>query len=114
MAYEPIYCSALGCLREQREQCAHCKMFFCPEHQKNHTHPLNAELGNKEFDPTKEKHHFGFVVKIIDPGCTRELQIEHRDGTVERYTSTEDEVDDLNVWSRAVRNAFHKLFQNMP
>ena len=45
---------------------------------------------SREFDPSAETHNFGFLVKIVDPGCTLELQIEERSGRVTRVTSTED------------------------
>lgn len=117
--FVPIYCQQLNCLEEQTEQCSHCKLFFCNLHQKNHVHDfmnehnklLNAELGNKEFDPTKEKHHFGFVVKAINPGCTVEMQIEDSEGTVTRITSTESRQDDYNAMYAAVNHAFNDWFK---
>lgn len=52
--------------------------------------PTYAVDTGKEFDPTTETHHFGFVVKIVDPGCTIEVQIEEASGRVTRVTTTEN------------------------
>lgn len=53
-----------------------------------------AELGS-QFEPSTETHHFGFVVKIVDPGCTLEVQIEERSGRVTRLTTTENSSADI-------------------
>lgn len=73
---------------------------------------LNAELGNKEFDPTKEKHHFGFVVKSVNPGCTLEMQIEDNEGNVTRVTSTENKEEDKYEFSKVVLEAFERWFDS--
>lgn len=65
---------------------------------------------NKEFDPTKEKHLFGFVVKSVDPGCTLEMQIEDNEGGVYRFTSTDDRAADFEEFSRMVNEAFRRWF----
>jgi hypothetical protein len=64
-----------------------------------------------EFDPSSELHHFGFLVKAVDPGCTVELQIEEKNGHVVRITSTESPERDFEVMRSAVVAAFERFFQ---
>ena len=42
--------------------------------------PQYATDTNREFNPETEVHHIGFLVKVVDPGCTLEVQIEERSG----------------------------------
>jgi hypothetical protein len=64
-----------------------------------------------EFDPTSEKHMFGFLVKMVDPGCTLELQIEEANGTVTRLTSTENPAHDREQFHRAIAEVAERLFK---
>ena len=70
--------------------------------------PLVAQTpGMKEFDPESEKHYPLLIVKVVDPGCTLELQLEDCvSGTVYRMTTTEDEVDDRKVFRRRLDEVF--------
>jgi hypothetical protein len=67
---------------------------------------LVAQSNMREFDPTKELHYPVLLVKLIDPGCTAELQIENAvTGEVTRLTTTEDG-DDEQVFIDALTTAF--------
>jgi hypothetical protein len=71
-----------------------------------------ALTGNKQFEPTSETHHFGFVVKAVDPGCTLEVQIEERDGRVTRLTTTESTSDDREAIRAAIAEAVERFITN--
>lgn len=73
-----------------------------------------AELGRGEFDPMSETHHFGFVVKSVNPGCTMEMQIEEADGRVTRITTTENSLEDYHAMKVAVMAAFDRFLQRNP
>ena len=65
---------------------------------------------NREFNPETECHYAIFTVKVVDPGCTLEVQVEERSGAVTRITTTEDpEVDHTEI-RKAVNGALDRLF----
>ena len=66
-----------------------------------------------EFDPTSERHMFGFVVKVVDPGCTIEVQIEEADGTVTRITTTESRLSDGVAITQAIMAATLRFMARM-
>lgn len=70
-----------------------------------------AAATGAQFEPTTEVHHFGFVVKVVNPGCTLEVQIEERSGRVTRLTTTEDQLDDHAVVRRAVFDAVERMLK---
>lgn len=75
--------------------------------------PLVAEQQMKEFDPECERHYPMLIVKIVDPGCTLELQIENCvDGVVRRITSTENAERDLKVMLEAISAEFVRVWNN--
>jgi hypothetical protein len=65
----------------------------------------------REFNPETEVHHFGFQVKIIEPGCSFEVQIEEFSGRVTRITTTDDIVKDHIVIRNAITEAVNRLFK---
>ena len=67
-----------------------------------------AETG-AQFDPETETHHFGFLVKVVEPGCTLEVQIEERSGRVTRVTTTESQSHDDVVIRKAVNDALDRM-----
>lgn len=69
-----------------------------------------AETGT-QFDPATEAHHFGFLFKVVEPGCTLEVQIEERSGRVTRLTTTEDSEDDRAAIRAAIHDVLNRLFQ---
>jgi hypothetical protein len=71
---------------------------------------LVAQQGNmKEFDPECELHYPILIVKMVDPGCTFELQLEFpRSGTILRITSTESPEEDETRFLEAVKGAFEE------
>lgn len=70
--------------------------------------PLVAHQNMKEFDPECERHFPVLLVKAVDPGCTIELQIERRNGQVERYTTGENFASDMRTFKAAVLRAFEE------
>lgn len=69
--------------------------------------PLVAEQCMQEFDPECERHFQIMIVKLVDPGCTIELQIEIcKSGKVYRFTSTDNAEQDDAVFATAVLAAF--------
>lgn len=69
--------------------------------------PLVAQQKMKEFDPECERQFPVLVVKIVDPGCTFEVQIENGvTGRVRRITSTEDDLRDLADARQAILEEF--------
>lgn len=65
----------------------------------------------QQFDPASERHYFGFQVKVVDPGCTLEYQVEEADGTVTRLTTTEDSVADSNQLQNIVADVVRRLLE---
>lgn len=63
----------------------------------------------REFDPETEVHHFGILVKLVDPGCTLEVQIEERSGQVTRITTTEDRTLDRAEIRKKVNDAVERM-----
>lgn len=75
--------------------------------------PLVADQSMKEFDPECERHFPLLIIKSIDPGCTRELQIEVcLTGEVVRITSTESAARDREVFEAAILNAFRAAWED--
>jgi hypothetical protein len=66
----------------------------------------------RQFEPETETHHFGFVVKVVDPGCTLEIQIEERSGQVTRITTTDEPHADVEVITAAVLDALKRMVQD--
>lgn len=61
-----------------------------------------------EFDPRAELHNPILIVKLVDPGCTVELQIEDcATGRVLRFTTTDNRDDDVKLFSEELLKAFH-------
>ena len=69
-----------------------------------------TDIAKDEFDPTKELHHPLLYIKLVDPGCTYELQIESFDGKVIRLTTTDDDTEDLELFCRTVLAAFRSAY----
>lgn len=67
-----------------------------------------AETG-RQFEPETETHHFGFLVKVVEPGCTLEMQIEERSGRVMRLTTTESASVDRTAFHKAVNDALDRM-----
>lgn len=68
--------------------------------------PLVAHQRMKEFDPECERHLPLLLVKVVDPGCTLELQIEDcRTGKVTRLTTTDSAAADMLTFKNAVQSA---------
>lgn len=65
----------------------------------------------RQFEPSTETHNFGFLVKIVDPGCTLEVQIEERSGRVTRITTTESRARDKEVIHATVLQALDRTLQ---
>lgn len=76
-----------------------------------HTPEKYATDTGREFDPSTEVHHFAFTVKIVDPGCTLELQIEERSGRITRLTTTDNPVADKLQFTAAVVGALRRAMQ---
>lgn len=75
------------------------------------TKKLVAQSSMKEFDPECELHKPLLIVKAIDPGCTKELQIENcLTGRVVRLTTTESSENDLLAFRNALMVEFYKVF----
>ena len=73
--------------------------------------PQTAAEAGVEFNPNTEAHHFGFIVKLIDPGCTIEVQIEERSGRVTRITTTENPDDDRLAINRTIFETMERMFK---
>jgi len=67
-----------------------------------------ATMPRPEFDPTSERHYTVLTVKLVDPGCTLELQLEERDGTVTRLTTGENPEYDREIFRAAAMAAFDR------
>lgn len=72
--------------------------------------PVRAVDTGHEFNPETETHHFGLLVKFVDPGCTLELQIEECTGRVTRLTTTDNSEADLRAFKAAVDAAVERVF----
>ncbi len=72
--------------------------------------PRYATDTGREFDPGAEVHHFGFIVKGVDPGCTVEVQIEERSGRVTRITTTDRAAHDRIEIRAAILDAVDRFF----
>ena len=69
--------------------------------------PLVAEQKMKEFDPECERHQPLLIIKVVDPGCTLELQIENcKTGHVTRLTSTDSEEYDTRMFVEEIIKQF--------
>jgi len=68
-----------------------------------------AAENSTQFEPASETHHFGFMVKLVEPGCTSEVQIEERSGRVTRITTTENADNDYNAIHAAVNLALDRM-----
>lgn len=64
----------------------------------------------REFDPSTECHYQGFTIKVVDPGCTLEIQIEERSGRVTRITTTDDVTTDKDQIRQAVLEALDRFY----
>lgn len=72
---------------------------------------LVAQLGMREFDPSKERHRPLLIVKSVDPGCTLELQIENCvTGEVTRLTTGDSDAADRVAFEKAVVDALRKAW----
>ena len=65
----------------------------------------------RQFEPSTETHHMGFIVKMVDPGCTLEVQVEERSGRVTRVTTTESSEDDHAVIRRIVFEVLERMLK---
>ena len=74
--------------------------------------PKYATDTRREFDPSTETHHFGFTVKVVDPGCTLEVQIEERSGQVTRVTTTDNQEHDRIAIMTAISEAVVRMFKD--
>jgi hypothetical protein len=63
----------------------------------------------REFNPNGETHHFGFIVKVVDPGCTLEVQIEEVSGQVTRITTTDNPTADREAIREAIGQAVNRF-----
>ena len=63
-----------------------------------------------EFDPTTEQHFPLLLIKAVEPGCTTEIQLELIDGTVERFTTTEDADRDEELFEQQIIDCFRKAW----
>lgn len=71
--------------------------------------PLVAQSNMKEFDPRKERHWPLIIAKLVDPGCTAEIQIENcATGAITRITTTDDPHGD----EVRIRTAVLAVFDN--
>lgn len=68
-----------------------------------------ADPASRQFEPSSETHHFGFMVKAVDPGCTLEVQIEEIDGRVTRITTTENTEADKREIEASVLQALNRF-----
>lgn len=75
--------------------------------------PLVAEQQMAEFDPECELHHPLLIIKVVDPGCTLELQIENVvTGRVVRLTSGENSSLDESMFVKMVSGQFLDAWRN--
>lgn len=76
--------------------------------------PLVAHQKMREFDPECELHLPLLYVKVVDPGCTRELQIENCvTGQVVRLTTTDSESHDKEAFEKALLAAFRQVWHTL-
>ena len=66
----------------------------------------------RQFEPETETHHIAFQVKIVDPGCTLEVQIEERSGQVTRVTTTDNQEHDRIAIMTAISEAVVRMFKD--
>lgn len=73
-----------------------------------------TEQNMKEFDPECEKHWPLLIVKVVDPGCTLEVQIENVvTGKITRLSSTEDASLDQVAFENALVRSFRLALQSL-
>lgn len=65
-----------------------------------------------EFDPTTEQHFPLLLIKAVEPGCTTEIQLELIDGTVMRFTTTEDADQDDKLFEEKVLDCFRYAWRH--
>lgn len=74
---------------------------------------LVAHQNMREFDPECERHFPLISIKMVEPGCTSEIQIENAiTGTVQRYTTTDNPEADLLLFEEAILSTFRTAFKS--